>query len=109
MKTVCLIYDEKSPLSRIHRFELHVVVPLFRSARTMTAVFELPWGLGVEPPSCLLNPRKQDALGYPGGVSFNPPPLMMLSRLCVMTMTMNRQMSTPHLFFYNSNPARQSE
>jgi hypothetical protein len=27
---------------------------------------------------------------------------MMLSRLCVMTM--NRQMSTPHLFFDNSNP-----
>jgi hypothetical protein len=29
--------------------------------------------------------------------------LMMLNRLCVMTMTMN-QMSTPHLFFDNSNP-----
>jgi hypothetical protein len=30
---------------------------------------------------------------------------MMLNRLCVMTMTMKRQMSTPHLFFDNSNPA----
>jgi hypothetical protein len=29
-------------------------------------------GGGVEPPSCLLNPPKQDALGYPGG-QFQPP------------------------------------
>jgi hypothetical protein len=61
-----------------------------------SSVFELPGGLN--PPSCLLNPPKQDALGYPGGVSFNPPPpplLMMLNCLCVMTMTINRQMSTP--------------
>jgi hypothetical protein len=37
-------------------------------------VFELPGGLGgLNPPTCLLNPPKQDALGYPGGVSFNPP------------------------------------
>jgi hypothetical protein len=39
-------------------------------------VFELPGGgLGGlnPPPSCLLNPPKQDALGYPGGVGFNPP------------------------------------
>jgi hypothetical protein len=42
------------------------------------------------------------------GGQFQPPRwplLMMLNRLCVMAMTMNRQMSTPHLFFYNSNPA----
>jgi hypothetical protein len=33
------------------------------------------------------------------GVSFNPPLLlMMLNRLCVMTVTMNRQMSTPTYF-----------
>jgi hypothetical protein len=72
------------------------------------SVFELPGGWGVEPPSCLLNPPpKQDALGYPRGVSFNPPPLlMMLNCLCVMTMTMNRQMlrhavklSTPRTYF----------
>jgi hypothetical protein len=41
-------------------------------------VFELPggWGGGggLNPPSCLPNPPKHDALGYPGGVSFNPPP-----------------------------------
>jgi hypothetical protein len=46
-----------------------------------------------------------DTLG--GSVSTPPPPLlMMLNRLCVMAMTMNRQMSTPHLFFDNSNPDR---
>jgi hypothetical protein len=61
-------------------------------------VFELPGGLGggLNPPSCLLNPPKQDALGYPGGSVSTPPPplLMMLNCLCVMTMTMtmNRQM-----------------
>jgi hypothetical protein len=67
-------------------------------------VFELP-GVGGCTPICLLNPPKQDSLGYPRGVSFNPPPLlMMLNRPCVMIMTMNRQMSTPHLFFDNSNP-----
>jgi hypothetical protein len=41
------------------------------------------------------------------GGQFQPPPpplLMMLNRLCVMAVTMNRQMSTPHLFFDNSNP-----
>jgi hypothetical protein len=66
-------------------------------------VFELPGGWGVEPPVVCLT-AKQDVLGYPGG-QFQPPPLlMMLNRLCVMTMTMNRQMSTPHLFFDNSNP-----
>jgi hypothetical protein len=47
-------------------------------------VFELP-GVGVEPPSSLLNPPNKmprDTLG----VSVNPPPvLMMLNRLCVMT------------------------
>jgi hypothetical protein len=48
-----------------------------------------------------------------GGGQFQPPPLlMMLNSLYVMTMTMNRQMlrhavklSTPHLFFDNSNTA----
>jgi hypothetical protein len=72
------------------------------------AVFELRGGWGVEPPSCLLNPPNKmpwDTLGG-GSVSTPPPLLMMLNRLCVMTMTMNRQMlklSTPHLFFDNSN------
>jgi hypothetical protein len=33
---------------------------------------------------------------------------MMLNRLCVMAMTMNRQISTPHLFFDNSNPGLRS-
>jgi hypothetical protein len=39
------------------------------------SVFELPGGWGVEPPSCLLNPPKQNALGYPGGGGgqFQPP------------------------------------
>jgi hypothetical protein len=62
---------------------------------------------GVEPPSCLLNPPpKQDAPGYPGGCSFNPPAVVndAESPVSIMTMTMNRQMSTPHLFFDNSNP-----
>jgi hypothetical protein len=36
-------------------------------------VFELPGGWGVEPPSCLLNPPNQGALGYPGGGQFQPP------------------------------------
>jgi hypothetical protein len=68
-------------------------------------VFELPGGWGVEPPSCLLNPPNKmpwDTLG--GQFQPLPPWLMMLNRLCVMTMTMNRQMSTLHLFFDNSNP-----
>jgi hypothetical protein len=61
-------------------------------------VFELPGVGGFNPPVVCLTP-KQDALGYPGG-QFQPPPLfMMLNRLCVMTMTMNRQMSTPLLIF----------
>jgi hypothetical protein len=57
-------------------------------------------GLRVEPPSCFPNPPKHDALGYPGGSVSTPPPplLMMLNRLCVMAMTMNRQMSTPTYF-----------
>jgi hypothetical protein len=28
---------------------------------------------GVEPPQLFAQPPKHDALGYPGGVSFNPP------------------------------------
>jgi hypothetical protein len=68
-------------------------------------VYELPGGLGVEPPQLFAYPPQTRWPGIPWGVSFNPPPLlMMLNRLCVMTMTMNRQMSTPHLFFDNSNP-----
>jgi hypothetical protein len=66
----------------------------------VAAVFELPGGWGGStppPPTCLLNPPKQDALGYPGGSVSTPPPLLMLSRLCVMTM--NRQMSTPPTYF----------
>jgi hypothetical protein len=63
-------------------------------------------GWGVEPPVvCLTLPNKVawDTLGG----QFQPPPLlMMLNRLCVMTMTINRHMSTPHLFFDNSNPGR---
>jgi hypothetical protein len=67
-------------------------------------VFELPGVWGVEPPSCLLNPQAR-CPGIPRGGQFQPPPLlMMLNCLCVMTKTMNRQMSTPHLFFDNSNP-----
>jgi hypothetical protein len=60
-------------------------------------VFELPGGWGVEPPQLFAQPPKQDALGYPGGGQFQPPLplLMMLNCLCVMTVTMNRQMSTP--------------
>jgi hypothetical protein len=48
---------------------------IYHRTTGMGAVFELPGGGGVEPPSCLLNPPppKQDAPGYPGGVSFNPP------------------------------------
>jgi hypothetical protein len=39
------------------------------------------------------------------GGQFQPPPLlMMLNRLCVMAMTINRQMSTPHLFFNQIKP-----
>jgi hypothetical protein len=72
------------------------------------SVFELPgrgvgWGVG----GGGLNPQlfAQPPNKIPWGVSFNPPPLlMMLNRLCVMTMTMNRQMSIPHLLFDNSNP-----
>jgi hypothetical protein len=61
-------------------------------------------GWGVETPSCLLNPPNKMPWDTLGG-QFQPPPLLMiLNRLCVMTMTMNRQMSTPHLFFDNSNP-----
>jgi hypothetical protein len=69
-------------------------------------VFELPGGLGVEPPPppprvvCSTPPPNKmpwDTLG--GQFQPHPPPLlMMLSRLCVMTMTMNRQMSTPTYF-----------
>jgi hypothetical protein len=60
-------------------------------------VFELPGGWGLNPPVVCLTP-KQDALGYPGGQLQPPPLIMMLNRLCVMTMTMNRQMSTPTYF-----------
>jgi hypothetical protein len=68
-------------------------------------------GWGVEPPRCLLNPPNKMPWDtqVSWGISFNPPPLlMMLNCLCVMTVTMNRQMSTPHLFFDNSNPADRS-
>jgi hypothetical protein len=43
--------------------------------QTLHPVIELPGGWGVEPPppSYLLNPPKQDALGYPGGGQFQPP------------------------------------
>jgi hypothetical protein len=62
-------------------------------------------GVGGLNPQLFAQPPKHDALGYPGG-QFQPPPLlMMLNRLCAMAMTMNRQMSTPHLFFDNSKPA----
>jgi hypothetical protein len=75
-------------------------------------VFELPGGVGgLNPPQLFAQPPKQDALGYPGGGGqFQPPAvLMMLNCLCVMTMTINRQMSTPHLFFDNSNPGRRDD
>jgi hypothetical protein len=85
-------------------------LPLIVSAQPampIYSVFELPRGWGLNPPVvCLTPPPPRNKMPWDTlGVSFNPPPLlMMLNRLCVMTMTMNRQMSTPHLFFDNSNP-----
>jgi hypothetical protein len=56
----------------------------------------------------LLNPPKQDALGYPGGVSFNPPAVVNDAELPVCNENDNEQADVnppPHLFFDNSNPA----
>jgi hypothetical protein len=52
---------------------------------------------GVEPPQLFAQPPQTRCPGIPrgGSVSTPPPLLMMLNCLCVMTMTMNRQMSTP--------------
>jgi hypothetical protein len=68
-------------------------------------MFKLPGGWGLNPPVvCLPPPPQTRCPGIPWGVSFNPPPLlMMLNRLCVMTMTMNRhavKLSTPALIFF---------
>jgi hypothetical protein len=63
-------------------------------------VFELPGGLGVEPPQLFAQPPQTRCPGIPrGSVSTPPPLLMMLNCLCVMTMTMNRQVSTPPTYF----------
>jgi hypothetical protein len=67
-------------------------------------VFELPEGWGVEPPVVCSIPPNKMPWDTPEG-QFQPPPVVndAESHLCAMTMTMNRQMSTPHLFFDNSN------